>query len=610
MTVNLAPFPVAIPLGMAAILAAADSHFPRWLQNVLATLALAAALAASLGLLVLTLPGPIAYWFGGWLPRQELALGIAFTVEPVGAGLAVLASTLGVLALVFSWRYFDNAGARFHALFLVFTGSLNGFGLTGDLFNLFVFFELMSVSAFALTGYKSEDETALQGAFSFAVTNTLGAVLVLLGLAIVYGRTGALNLAQIGSAVHGADAGLVAAVLLMICGFLVKGAVVPFHFWLSEAHAVAPTPVCMMFSGIMVEAGLFAVARLLHTTLADAAGSTRHALALLLVGGGALTAIVGAVQCFAQRHLKRLLAFSTISHMGIMLMGLAVQDAQALAGVVLYALAHGLVKAGLFAVSGILLHLLRNLDESDLHGRARGFPVLGLFTALGGLALAGLPPFGLFRGQALMDPAEHAVAGWLSTVAMVAGALTGAAVLRATAHVFAGVGTPEGVTAEAPKEPEEQPETEGTDPRRTPWNMGAVVALSLILAAASGASGGLVRGIASATTHFQDFESTRAAVFGESNNTRASATVRVEALEIDVFLRSGMGVALAVAMAALALWPPKGRAFTSVRTALTALVQPLGRLHSGHVGDYVAWFCLGLAVYAAGLYLLGGFGGS
>jgi multicomponent Na+:H+ antiporter subunit D len=606
--VNLAAMPVAVPLAMAGLLAAVDVHLPRWLHNLLATLALAAAMAASLRLLEQTLSGPAAYWFGGWTPRQGLAIGISFTVEPVGAGLAALASTIALLALVFSWRWFDTAGARFHTLFLVFTASLNGFGLTGDLFNLFVFFELMSVSAFALTGYKTEDQTALQGAFNFAVTNTLGAVLVLLGLAVVYGRTGALNLAQIGLAMNGADAGLLGGLLLMICGFLVKGAVVPFHFWLSEAHAVAPTPVCMMFSGVMVEAGLFAVARLLHTALANAAWSSRHALSLLLVGVGAITAIVGAIQCFAQRHLKRLLAFSTISHVGIMLMGVALLDAEALAGVVLYALGHGLIKVGLFAVTGILLHLFRKLDESELHGLGRGLPVLGVLTVLGGLALAGLPPFGLFRGQALIDPAERALASWLNTVVLIAGALTGGAVLRAAAHVFAGIGAPEEETAEAPRQPDELPETKANVQRRTPWNMGAVVMLCLLLATASGAWSGLVQGSASAARNFQDFKAYRAAVLGGANAAKESVARPTGALELGVFLRSGIAVALACGVAALALWPPQGRGFTLLRKSLRVLVRPLGRLHSGYVGDYVAWLLLGLAGYTAGLFLLGGLG--
>ncbi len=117
--------------------------------------------------------------------------------------------------------------------------------LTGDLFNQFVFFELMSVSAFALCGYKTEDPEPVQGAFNFAVTNTVGGIFVLTGIALIYSRTGTLNMAQGGSVLSQAapDGLVVTALTLCICGYLVKAGIVPFHFWLAAAHAVAPTPV-------------------------------------------------------------------------------------------------------------------------------------------------------------------------------------------------------------------------------------------------------------------------------------------------------------------------------------------------------------------------------
>ena len=145
-----------------------------------------------------TVDKPIVYWFGGWQPRQGMALGIGFVIDPFGAGLALLAAAWSSPALVFSWRYFDEVGALYSALMLIFLGAMAGFCLTGDLFNMFVFFELMSVTAYALTAYKIEEEQALMGAFNFAITNSVGAFLVLVGIGLLYGRTGALNLAQLG----------------------------------------------------------------------------------------------------------------------------------------------------------------------------------------------------------------------------------------------------------------------------------------------------------------------------------------------------------------------------------------------------------------------------
>src|SRR5207253_3323368 len=139
--------------------------------------------------------------------------------------------------------------------------------------------------------------------------------MLLFGTALVYGDTGALNLAQIGKTLQGhkPDALLVVAFTLIVVGFMVKAAIVPFHLWLADAHAVAPAPVCVLFSGVMVELGLLAVARVYWTAFDGALGGHTEGLRAVIVGLGCLTALVGAVMCFLQRHIKRLLAYSTIS---------------------------------------------------------------------------------------------------------------------------------------------------------------------------------------------------------------------------------------------------------------------------------------------------------
>ena len=178
---------------------------------------------------------------------------------------------------MFAWRFFDAVGPTFHALILVFLGALAGFALTGDLFNMFVFFELMSVSAYALTAYRIERPASLQGALTFAMTNSVGAVMILFGIALLYGRTGALNLAQVGEALAArpSDGLVVVAFALITGGFLVKAAIVPFHFWLADAYAVAPTPAAIVFTGVMSDLGIYAVARIYCDGLRGAAGAAR-----------------------------------------------------------------------------------------------------------------------------------------------------------------------------------------------------------------------------------------------------------------------------------------------------------------------------------------------
>ncbi|HVV70768.1 MAG TPA: proton-conducting transporter membrane subunit, partial [Verrucomicrobiae bacterium] len=196
----LISLPVALPLLVAAVLVGLAPVCRRWVADSLGILT-AGVVAIICGLLLVhSWQGTLVYWFGGWVPRGAVAIGISFAIDPLGAGLAALCATLTTFALVFSWRYFDAVRTYFHVLMLIFLAGMTGFCLTGDLFNLFVFFELMSVTAYALTGYKVEEVSALEGGINFAVTNSIGGFLVLIGIALLYGRTGALNMAQVGEA--------------------------------------------------------------------------------------------------------------------------------------------------------------------------------------------------------------------------------------------------------------------------------------------------------------------------------------------------------------------------------------------------------------------------
>ncbi|WP_171163539.1 complex I subunit 5 family protein [Streptomyces sp. I05A-00742] len=587
---RLLPLIVVVPLLGAALLAGAGRRMTRPVAETVGCLCA----TASAGLAAAALAGgPYVVWAGGWRPVHGHSVGIVLTGDRTGTGLATLTSLLVVTVLAYSWRYFDepprgHAGA-FPALILLFQAGMCGFALTGDLFNAFVFFELMGVVGYALTGYRVEEARPVQGALAFGFVNSLGGYATLLGIALLYARTGELGMAQAGRELDAAphrDALVLAAFVLVLTGLLVKAAAVPFHFWLPDAHAVAPTPVCMLLSGVMVEMGVYGAARVYVTVFAGPGGvppdDFRRALTVL----GVLTALTGAALCWQQRHLKRLLAFSTVAHTGLFLAGLAALEAEGVTGVFLYVLGHAGAKAALFACTGTLLDRYGSVDEHHLHGRAREMRGFGVLFAAGGLALAGLPPFGTALGKAL---AEERTA-WLTVLFVAVSAVTGGAVLRAAARVFLGAGT-SGREEEGAAETaggDEEPET-ARRVRRLPPPMATVAAALLAGSLAVGTVPALARGAAAAAHSFTDHAGYAATVL---DGTRAAAAPG-QPYAWWSWTGAGLGLLSALLAAGLAALGVRGAVPARGWAAL------LRRLHSGHVGDYVAWTVAGIGLLSA-----------
>lgn len=589
----LPALPIAVPLIMAALLAGFRKHLPRAASDLIALLTAGLNVVLCVRLLVESEGHTIVHWFGNWYPRGSMVLGITFVIDPVAAGLATLCASLTLLALLFSWKFVDAGSNHAQPLMLVFLTGMTGFCLTGDLFNLFVFFELMSTAAFALTGLKTSEPAPLQGAFNFAVTNTIAAFLVLTGIAFLYAVTGALNMAQIGLVLaHRHDRLVLFAFALITCGFLTKAAIVPFQFWLPDAHAVSPTPVCVLFSGIMVELGLYAVLRLYAVIFLPALDQRAATLRALLLGFGCVTALFGGFMCYAEHHIKRLLAFSTVSHAGLMLTAIALQGPLATAGFLFYVAGHAFVKSALFFLAGILLHRLRSISEPVLFGKGRALYVTGALWFMAALGLAGFPGFATVIGEGLTSNAgEAAKLSGVSYVFLLSGALTSAAVARVGFRVFFGWG--DASISDKAADVGELPET-GEPQRTTQWFLLAPPIVCLAAAIGLAALPHAREQFLAAADRLCFQPGYLHAVYA-GQNVRLALPQGQDLSARAAGVRGVIAVVFAFALALSSVFRKRLARALRVGAYLEGPLLWLRGLQSGHVGDYILWMTIGIA---------------
>ncbi len=376
---------------------------------------------------------PLVYWAGNWR-----FLGIAMVYDALTALVVLVTNVVGFCALLYSVRYINHYTARwkFYTLFLLMLAGLNGLAISGDLFNMFVFIEIAAVASYALVAFGTEAEE-LEAGFKYMVLGEVGGMAILFSIALIYSQTSTLNLAQVSRYLPAGTPFFWFVVATLLIGFAVKMAMVPFHAWLPDAHPSAPAPVSAMLSGVFIKVvGVYAMARLVFNVFGLSRASA-PAFFNLLIGFGVLSMVAGGLLAYSQSDYKRLLAYSSISQMGYIIIGLGIGNGWALAGALFHLLAHAMGKGLLFLVSGSVEAQTgtRNLDR--LKGLERTMPLTAWSHLFGSLSLAGVPPFvGFFSKLFIIVGALQARMYWLAVLAAVFSAVTLAYLTKVVNRAF------------------------------------------------------------------------------------------------------------------------------------------------------------------------------
>jgi len=359
----------------------------------------------------------LVYRMGGWAPT----LGITLAYDHLTALVALAVNALGLCALLFSVRYLDHYTGRwkFYTLFMLILAGLNGVTVTGDMFNLFVFIEIAAVSSYALVAFGT-DFDELEAGFKYMVIGEIGGTAILLAIAMLYARASTLNMAVVSQVMAGFGRTplfwfIVGAFLV---GFAVKMAMVPFHAWLPDAHPSAPAPVSALLSGVFIKVlGVYAMSRVMFNVF-GLSRANAPAFFNLLLGFGVVSIVAGGLLAYVQKDYKRLLAYSSVSQIGYILIGLGIGNYWGIVGALFHILAHALGKGLLFLTAGSVEHATGTRDLDKLSGLEKSMPVTAWSYLLGSLSLAGVPPFaGFFSKFFIIVGAVSAGMYWLAILA-------------------------------------------------------------------------------------------------------------------------------------------------------------------------------------------------
>ena len=412
---------IGLPLVVAALLPLIGKVSKKTAPDVLAN-------AVFLALLVLALTsgrqmigsGPVLLRLD-WLGES---VGITAAVDGFSLFMLMIVSLVTLCVGLFSINYMDHYGAKanYYALLLMMMAGMNGLLLASDLFNVYVFLEVAAIASYALVAFGLEHDE-LEASFKYLMLSVIASAAILISIAVIFGMTGSLSFSSVAQALRDLEAGPVVGVCaaLFIMGFGLKAALVPFHAWLPDAHPSAPASISAILSGLLIKvSGVYALARIFFNVF----GLT-PALSQILMWLGAVSIVVAAFLALGQKDMKRMLAYSSISQVGYVVLGLGIGTPLGIAGGLFHLLNHAVGKGLLFLNSGSVQMATGTRDLEEMGGLAKRMPVTAATNLIGSLSIAGVPPLAGFWSKLLIIIGLVQARHWpLAVIAVLASVLT------------------------------------------------------------------------------------------------------------------------------------------------------------------------------------------
>ena len=382
---------IIIPLIAAPLCLLIRHGFIAWLFSLLVTIA---TFVISLMLLFQVLSeGAQSYALGSWAPPW----GIEYLVDQLSAFILVIVAGIGVLVMPFALKSVQKEVPEeriylFYVMYLLCLTGLLGITITGDAFNLFVFLEISSLSSYVLISL-GRDKRALTGAFNYLIMGTIGATFYVIGVGMLYMMTGTLNMADLAvrlpELLHLRV--IEAALAFLLVGISLKLALFPVHFWLPNAYAFAPTVVTVFLAATATKVSVYVMIRILYTVFGGPALFSSFAIDEALVFLGMLSMVAAALVAIFQNNIKRMLAYSSLSQIGYMILGLSLGNKAGLAGGIVHIFNHAVAKAALFMAIGCVLIRIKAIHIHEFAGLGKQMPVTMAAFVIGALSLIGVP---------------------------------------------------------------------------------------------------------------------------------------------------------------------------------------------------------------------------